>query len=76
MIMRFEIQNFRGLKQVTLSELRRVNLIIGGNDTGKTSVLEALVLLFGDGLQVGSLPNSFRNNQGNGSSREDDRQNY
>lgn len=78
MITSLEIQNFRGLKQVTLTDLRRVNLIVGGNDTGKTSVLEALVLLFGNGHLVGSLPHSFRNNQGNGgsSNREDDRQNY
>lgn len=78
MITSLEIQNFRGLKQVTLSDLRRVNLIVGGNDTGKTSVLEALVLLFGNGQQIGSLPTSFRNNQGSGGSgsREDDRQNY
>ena len=78
MITSLEIQNFRGLKQVTLTDLRRVNLIVGGNDTGKTSVLESLVLLFGNRDLIASLPHSFRNNQGNGgsSSREDDTQSY
>jgi len=57
MITRLAIENFRGLQQLVLDELRRVNLIVGGNDTGKTSVLEALVLLFGDGKgNVGAKP--------------------
>ena len=55
MITRLAIENFRGLQQVALEELRRVNLIVGGNDTGKTSVLEALVLLFGDAAAIRSL---------------------
>jgi hypothetical protein len=63
MITSLEIQNFRGLKQVTLSDLRRVNLIVGGNDTGKTSVLEALVLLFGDTEAIRHLPEAFRTSQ-------------
>jgi len=71
MITSLSIQNFRGLKQVTLNDLRSVNLIVGGNNTGKTSVLEALVLLFGDGTSVGNLPFTFRANQSGGSSRDD-----
>jgi predicted ATPase len=60
MITSLEIQNFRGLKQVTLSDLRRVNLIVGGNDTGKTSVLESLLLLFGRNEAIEQLPRAFR----------------
>ena len=39
------IQNFRGLKDLTIENLGRVNLLVGANNVGKTSVLEALALL-------------------------------
>lgn len=39
------IQNYRGLEDLTLTSLGRINLIVGGNDVGKSSVLEALALL-------------------------------
>jgi len=39
------IQAFRGLADVELANLARVNLLVGPNDSGKTSVLEALCLL-------------------------------
>lgn len=71
MITSLSINNFRGLKQVTLNDLRSVNLIVGGNNTGKTSVLEALVLLFGDGTSIGNLSFAFRANQSGGNSRDD-----
>src|SRR6266498_1289470 len=71
MITRLAIENFRGLQQVVLAELRRVNLVVGGNDTGKTSVLEALVLLFGDAAAIRSLPITFRTNQTGGQSTDD-----
>ena len=38
------IRNFRGIKELTLPQLGRVNLLTGKNNTGKTSVLEALQL--------------------------------
>ncbi|WNG52069.1 AAA family ATPase [Archangium minus] len=38
------IQRLRGLQDVELAGLGRVNLLVGGNDSGKTSVLEALSL--------------------------------
>jgi len=63
MITRLDIENFRGLRNVTLDGLRNVNLIVGGNDTGKTSILEALILLLGDGSMVQNLPITFRANQ-------------
>src|SRR5262245_48370014 len=79
MITTLQIRNFRGLKDVTLGELRRVNLLVGGNDTGKTSVLEALVLLLGDGNAVHEFPIAFRNNQSGGETagnNTDDRENF
>ena len=41
------IQNFRGLKDLTIENLGRVNLLVGANNVGKTSVLEAIWLLRG-----------------------------
>src|SRR5437016_257256 len=78
MITELEIQNFRGLRNVKMTGLRRANLIVGGNDTGKTRVLEALVLLFGDGTALRNLPITFRTNQSGGQSADDnnDRENF
>src|SRR5260370_28501577 len=78
MITSLQIRNFRGLKDVTLRELRRVNLLVGGNDTGKTSVLEALILLVGDGNLISQLPFTFRNNQSGDQPvpSQDDRENF
>lgn len=46
------IENFRCLKQVEISGLRRLNVLSGANGAGKTSVLEAISLF--------SLGNSFQ----------------
>lgn len=40
------IRNFKGLKDVTLDNISRSTLIVGGNNTGKSSILEAIFLLF------------------------------
>ena len=45
----FSIHSFRGLQDVDFAALGQINLLIGGNNTGKTSVLEALSL-FSDPL--------------------------
>jgi len=42
-----EIKNFRGLRELVLESLGRVNLIVGPNNSGKTSLLEALWLFHG-----------------------------
>jgi AAA15 family ATPase/GTPase len=79
MITNLQIRNFRGLKNVSLSNLRRVNLLVGGNDTGKTGVLEALVLLIADRNTISDLPTIFRNNQTSGrqaTASSDDRENF
>ncbi len=39
------IVGFRGLEDLTLSDLGAFNLLVGANDVGKTSVLEAALLL-------------------------------
>lgn len=44
MFREFTIESYRGLRGITLSNLRRINIIIGENNSGKTSVLEAVQL--------------------------------
>lgn len=39
------IQNFRGIHTLEMNDLRRVNILTGRNNCGKTSVLEAVYLL-------------------------------
>ncbi len=40
----FVIRKFRGLSDVSLRQLGVINLLVGGNNSGKTSVLEALAV--------------------------------
>ncbi len=47
MITSLHIKNFRGFEDLEIKDLKRVNLFAGKNNTGKTSVLEALFLLGG-----------------------------
>lgn len=42
---RLEIRGFRGLADLQLDQLGTFNLLLGANDVGKTSVLEAILLL-------------------------------
>src|SRR6185437_11537582 len=39
------IDGFRGLKNLRLDDLGLINILVGKNDSGKTSVLEALSVL-------------------------------
>lgn len=56
MINSFVIDGFRGINNLAVNELNHVNLIVGDNNSGKTSVLEALQLL----RNPGELANVFR----------------
>jgi len=38
------IKNFRLFKELTIDRLGQVNLIVGQNNSGKTSLLEALLI--------------------------------
>lgn len=49
MIGRIELENYRGFRQYKLSSLARVNLLVGKNNSGKTSILEAVHLLASGG---------------------------
>lgn len=46
MLEHLHIENYRLFKELHLEPLRRVNLITGKNNTGKTAILEALRILF------------------------------
>jgi len=41
------IQNFRGVEKLQITDLKRINVLVGKNNCGKTSVLEAMFLLSG-----------------------------
>ena len=48
MLNSLEIKNFRILEDFKVSKLGRVNLIVGKNNLGKSSVLEALRIYAGN----------------------------
>jgi AAA15 family ATPase/GTPase len=65
MLKSLHIKNFRGFRDLKIEPLKRVNLITGQNNTGKTGVLEALTLLLGDSAAPNQslrnrLPSLFR----------------
>ena len=41
----FSVKQFRGIRDLNVDKLGDVNLIVGDNNSGKTSVLEAIMLL-------------------------------
>ena len=45
MLKSVKIENFRGFKFFELQQLGRINLLVGENNSGKTSILEAIQLL-------------------------------
>ena len=52
MISSLKVEGFRGLKQFEMGQLGRINLLVGANNCGKTSVLEAIYLLAAGGDPV------------------------
>ncbi len=49
MIEQLEIKNFRGIEQFKIDNIGQVNLLVGTNNSGKTSILEAIRLLKSEG---------------------------
>jgi len=49
MLKELEIRHFRVFRMLKVTQLRRINLIAGRNNSGKTSLLEAIFLLAGAG---------------------------
>src|ERR1039457_5888473 len=63
MIEELVLENFRGFRSLDLKGLKPVNLIVGHNNTGKTSLLEG-ILLSCQALRGNELPGMFRAVQG------------
>jgi len=59
MINEIKISNFRGIGNIELTGLKRVNLIVGDNNSGKTSLLEAIAAAANPG-NLKALPFLFR----------------
>lgn len=51
-----EINQFRGIQKLTVSDFSNINLIVGDNNSGKTTFLEAIQLLFAKS-QLSSIKN-------------------
>src|SRR5437016_5804933 len=71
MLKTLKIENFRRFRELTFPTLKRVNLIAGKNNAGKTGVLESLVVLLGGTVAIGNLHDVFRNSGPAGNSRDD-----
>ena len=73
MLTRMHLKNFKGFRDTEIAEFRKVNLIVGGQNVGKTSLLEAVVFVAGDDddskRSRGRLPEIFRPNEGGDSVR-------
>lgn len=52
MLNSLQISNFKGIKEIKISTLGRLNLIVGKNNSGKSSILEALMLYASGGSEV------------------------
>lgn len=60
MLTSIHIQGFKGFKDTQITPLRKVNLILGGQNVGKTSLLEAVYLGASPVGNVSNLPAVFR----------------
>ena len=67
MLKRLQIRKFRGFNDLSIDQLSGINLIAGKNNSGKTSLLEALFLLAGAGnAQMALNTNVIRGLESNG----------
>lgn len=69
MLTSIHIQGFKGFKNTLITPLRKVNLILGGQNVGKTSLLEAVYLGASDINNFQQLPTLFRVAEGRDSQR-------
>lgn len=62
MYKKIRIENFRGISSLEIKDPRQFNLFVGQNNSGKTSILEAIFLLTGPANpRLPVVINSFRN---------------
>ena len=69
MLQSIHLQGFKGFKDTEVGPLRKVNLILGGQNVGKTSLLEAVYLGASEPHQVLNLPSVFRLAEGHDGQR-------
>jgi hypothetical protein len=70
-------KNFRGFDDLCLNPMRRITLIAGQNDTGKTSVLEGIYLAaLKTGMGPNELPRLFRAQPGKQQNNTDEFEGY
>jgi hypothetical protein len=60
MIESIRIANFRGFQSATADSLKRVNVVVGRNASGKTSFLEAIFMTLGSGPELALRLRSWR----------------
>lgn len=69
MLTSIHIEGFKGFKDTLIAPLRKVNLILGGQNVGKTSLLEAVYLGSSEIGNFQQLPTLFRVAEGRDSQR-------
>lgn len=69
MLTSIHIQGFKGFKDTLIAPMRKVNLILGGQNVGKTSLLEAVYLGASEVANHQQLPTLFRVSEGKDSER-------
>lgn len=52
MIDELKVENFRCIKDLSIKDLKRINVIVGKNATGKTSLLESLFIVKGGNPEI------------------------
>jgi AAA15 family ATPase/GTPase len=60
MLEKIEIRNFRCFESITLSNLARVNIVVGPNSAGKTALMEAIFLVSGANPELAFRIKAFR----------------
>jgi energy-coupling factor transporter ATP-binding protein EcfA2 len=60
MIRQIEIENFRTFEKQKISDVRRVNVVVGDNGAGKTTLLEAIFLALASTTELGARYRAFR----------------
>ena len=70
MLQSLKIEGFRGFQNFEMANLGRINLLVGKNNSGKTSILEA-ILIYVSKFDIGKIQKIF-NHRGEYSHREID----
>ena len=61
MITKLEIENFRGIRKIDFNEFKQINVFVGKNNSGKTTILESIFLNIGAiNPELAPRLNSFR----------------